>query len=59
MPKIQECGTDPNNLMWENIAVKNWSRWKQSGIMSALFVFVIFIGLITMFLIKINSGLDF
>lgn len=59
MPTVKECGTDPSNLIWENISVKNSTRWKQSALLSCLFVFVIFIGLITIFLIKVNSGLDF
>lgn len=45
--------------MWENIGVPNSTRIKQSLVMSCLFALVLFVGLVALFLIKINSSLDF
>jgi hypothetical protein len=59
IPRIKACNCEPHNLLWENIGVGQWTRFRQSLLMSFLFLLVLLVGLLALFLIKINSGLDF
>lgn len=59
MPEVTACRSEPTNLVWENISVENSTRIRLAILMVLLFVLVMMVGITLLFLIKLNTGLDF